>query len=255
MNKHHLRILGLIVLAVVVALAGVGCKKKQPPPVAPPPPPPAQAQAPPPQPTVSLTANPTTIDRGQSTTLSWDSANALTLTLEPGLGQVPARGSMTVSPYESMTYRLAAKGPGGTAEASVRVTVNSRPVAPEPPKPIEENLEQSFNARVHDIYFDYDKSDVRPDAVPVLQGNAEWLRAHPNATIVAEGNCDERGSEEYNLGLGDRRATAAKDYLVSLGIDANRIRTISYGKEKPVCTEQTEDCWQRNRHDHFVLAR
>jgi len=256
MNKQHLRLVGLILIVVLLALSGAGCKKKAAPPPPPPLPPPAAKPAPPPpQPTVSLSANPSTIERGQSTTLSWESKNASTLALEPGLGQVPARGSMTVSPFESLTYRITATGPGGAADASARVTVNPPPRPPAPPKPVEEDIQTSFNNRVRDIYFDYDKSDIRPDAVPVLQANGEWLRAHPNANIVIEGHCDERGSAEYNLGLGDRRATAAKEYLVSLGIDGNRIRTISYGKEKPVCSEQNEDCWQRNRRGHFVLAR
>jgi len=257
MNKQHLRLVGLILIVVLLAFSGAGCKKKAAPPP-PPPPPPPKVEAPPPpppQPTVSLSANPSTIERGQSTTLSWESKDASTRALEPGLGQVPARGSMTVSPYESLTYRITAKGPGGTADASTRVTVNPPPRPPAPPKPVEEDIQTSFNNRVRDVYFDYDKSDVRPDAVPVLQANGEWLRAKPQANIVIEGHCDERGSAEYNLGLGDRRATAAKEYLVSLGIDGNRIRTISYGKEKPVCSEHNEDCWQQNRRGHFVLAR
>jgi peptidoglycan-associated lipoprotein len=243
---------------VLLAFSGAGCKKKPTPPPPPPPPPSPTKEAPPPppRPTVSLSAKPSTIERGQSTTLAWESQDATALTLEPGLGQVPARGSMTVSPYESTTYRLAVKGPGGTAEASARVTVNPPPRPPAPPtKPVEEDIQTSFNSRVRDIYFDYDKSNIRPDAVPVLQANGEWLRAHAKANIVIEGHCDERGSAEYNLGLGDRRATAAKEYLVTLGIDGNRIRTISYGKEKPVCTEHNEDCWQRCRHGHFVLAQ
>jgi peptidoglycan-associated lipoprotein len=257
MNKQHLRLIGLILIVALLAFSGAGCKKKPAPAPPPPPPPPpkVEAPAPPPRPTVSLTAKPSTIERGQSTTLAWESTDATARTLEPGLGQVPARGSMTVSPYESTTYRMAVKGPGGTAEASARVTVNPPPRPPAPPKPPEEDIQASFNSRVRDIYFDYDKSDIRPDAVPVLQANAEWLRAHPKANIVIEGHCDERGSAEYNLGLGDRRATAGKEYLVSLGIDGNRIRTISYGKEKPVCTEHNENCWQQNRHDHSVLVR
>lgn len=250
MARKHLAVLGLIVLLVLAF--GVGCKKPQVARPLPPPPPPVPGA---PQPTVSLTATPATIERGQSTTLEWNSTNANTLTLEPGLGQVPPRGTLTVSPFDSMTYRIFARGPGGSAEASARVSVSPRPVPPEPPVPTAEDITQSFERRVRDIFFDYDRFDIRADGVPVLQANADWLRANPNATIVIEGHCDERGSAEYNLGLGDRRANSAKDYLVSLGIDANRIRTISYGKEKPQCTEEAEDCWQRNRRAHFVLAR
>jgi peptidoglycan-associated lipoprotein len=112
---------------------------------------------------------------------------------------------------------------------------------------------------VKDVYFDYDKSDVRADAQTVLQGDADVLKkvfsAYPDFSVLVEGNCDERGSAEYNLALGDRRAQSAKDYLVQLGVAADKLKTISYGKEKPVCTEATEDCYQRNRHDHFAPAQ
>lgn len=249
MHRKHLPLLALILLLVV--LVGGSCKKKPAAGPLPPPPPVAGAAAP----SVTLTATPGTIERGQSTTLEWSSTNATVLTLEPALGQVPPKGNFKVSPFESMTYRITAQGPGGTAQASARVTVNPRPVPPEPTTPTEEDITKTFEARVRDIYFDYDKFDIRPDAVPVLQSNADWLRAHPNATIVIEGHCDERGSAEYNLGLGDRRANTAREYLVSLGISGDRVRTISYGKERPQCLEPTEDCWQRNRRAHFVLAR
>ncbi len=247
MQRKHLPIVGLL---LVLLVAG-GCKKKPLATGAPPPPAAKGAGVP----TVTLTAKPNTIDRGQSTTLEWSSTNAGVLTLEPALGQVPPKGTMRVSPFESMTYRITAEGPGGRAQASVRVTVNPRPVPAEPTTPTEEDISKTFEARVRDIYFDYDRFDVRADAVPVLQANADWMRAHPNASIVIEGHCDERGSAEYNLGLGDRRANSAREYLVSLGINPDRVRTISYGKERPQCVEQTEECWQRNRRAHFVLAR
>ena len=248
MRRKYPPALGFLLLLVL--LTGAGCKKK---PVAeaPPPPPPP----PPPAPTVSLTATPTSIERGQSSTLEWSSTEAKTLTLEPTLGMVPPKGTMTVSPLESLTYTLSVEGLGGKAQASVRVTVTAKPPPPKPKPPVEEDIAASFAARVHDVYFDYDMYDIRPDAVPVLQANADWLRAHPKANIVVEGHCDERGSAEYNLGLGDRRANSTRDYLLSLGISGNRIRTISYGKERPQCTESQEGCWQRNRRSHFVLAR
>ena len=110
-----------------------------------------------------------------------------------------------------------------------------------------------------DAFFDYDKSDIREDARATLTQDAEALKRifseFPSATITMEGHCDERGSAEYNLGLGDRRSTAAKDFLVSLGVPADRLKTISYGKERPVCTEHNEDCWQRCRHVHFVASQ
>ena len=103
-----------------------------------------------------------------------------------------------------------------------------------------------------DIYFDFDRADLRPDARETLKVNAQWLKDNPTATVQVEGHCDERGTAEYNLALGARRAQAAKDYLVTLGIPEQRISTISYGQELPVCTEHNEECWQKNRHDRFV---
>jgi len=112
---------------------------------------------------------------------------------------------------------------------------------------------------VQDAYFDYDKSDIRGDARDALTKDAEALKSilkdFPSATIVVEGHCDERGSAEYNLGLGDRRATSAKDFLVQLGVPADKLRTISYGKERPQCTEHNEECWQKNRRAHFAPAQ
>jgi len=169
---------------------------------------------------------------------------------------VPEKGSMSVSPYETMTYRIIAQGAGGSTEATARVTVTSRPEPVAPPRPPEQvDIPGLFIRTVRDIYFDYDQFDIRPDAVPVLQQNADFLRKYSQVNIVIEGHCDERGSAEYNIGLGDKRANSAKDYLVSLGIGADRVRIISYGKEKPVCTEATEECWQRNRHGHFVMQQ
>ena len=112
---------------------------------------------------------------------------------------------------------------------------------------------------MQDAYFDYDKSDIREDARAVLTRNADALKAifndFPTSIIVVEGHCDERGSAEYNLGLGDRRGQSAKDFLVQLGVPAERLRTISYGKERPVCTEATEACWQKNRRAHFASGQ
>lgn len=106
---------------------------------------------------------------------------------------------------------------------------------------------------VDDIYFDFDQADLRPEARDQLQKNAEWLRSHPEYDATIEGHCDERGTNAYNLALGNRRANTAKDYLSSLGVGDANLKTISYGEEKPVCTESTESCWQRNRRAHFVI--
>lgn len=104
-----------------------------------------------------------------------------------------------------------------------------------------------------EIYFDYDRYDVRPDARETLKANAQWLKTNSSARVEIEGHCDERGTNEYNLALGAKRAQAAKDYLASLGISPERLSTISYGEEVPVCKEQNENCWQKNRRARFVI--
>src|SRR5205085_106812 len=104
------------------------------------------------------------------------------------------------------------------------------------------------------IYFDFDKSTIRPDAAATLDAKVPWLQANPGMRIRIEGNADERGSDEYNLALGQRRAASAKKYLVEHGIDASRFDLVSYGEERPVCTDHNEDCWQRNRRDDFVIV-
>ena len=105
-----------------------------------------------------------------------------------------------------------------------------------------------------DIHFGYNDYTVQPQDSSILRSNASWLQAHPNAHVQVEGNCDERGSEEYNIALGAKRAQSAKDYLTTLGISPGRISTISYGKELQLCQEHEESCWQRNRRDHFVVS-
>jgi len=105
-----------------------------------------------------------------------------------------------------------------------------------------------------DIHFGYNDYAVQPQDSSILRSNANWLQAHPNGSVQVEGNCDERGSEDYNIALGAKRAQAAKNYLTTLGIPASRVSTITYGKELPLCQEHDESCWQRNRRDHFVVS-
>jgi peptidoglycan-associated lipoprotein len=234
-----------VAFAAVVLTAG--CSKK--PVISGTPPPPA---APPSTPTVTLTADPTSINKGEFSTLHWSSTNATQLTIAPDVGAVAPEGSTKVTPSDSVTYTVTASGPGGTADSTVRITVAQPPTEP---APANASLDELFLKEIQDAYFDLDKADIRPDARGALQKSADFLRNYPQIKVVVEGHCDERGSTEYNLALGDRRAAAVKQYMVSLGIGADRISTVSYGKEKPFCMESNESCWQQNRRGHFVMAK
>ncbi len=171
-------------------------------------------------------------------------------------------GNSRVSPSDSTTYTLTATGPGGIHHGighCQRVRAAAAPAAAAARRPPQSPSTRRLGSDVQDAYFDYDKTDVRSDARDTLTRNAAALKAiltdFPNASIVIEGHCDERGSAEYNLGLGDRRASAAKEFLQGLGVPADRLKTISYGKERPQCTEQNESCWQKNRRVHFVAGQ
>jgi peptidoglycan-associated lipoprotein len=135
------------------------------------------------------------------------------------------------------------------------------PPAPTPsPKPLTEeeifarkSLDE-LTRELSDVYFDLNESNVREDAKPALQKDADWMKKWTTTQVTIEGHCDSRGSSEYNLALGTRRATAVKEYMVNLGIPANRLTVISKGKEQPFCNEQTEACWQQNRRGHFLVT-
>jgi len=249
----------------VLIFSVAGCKKKAP--IAAPPPPtsapaPSDNTAPPPTNLAvrinSFTAEPRSIERGQSATLRWSVANATDISIDQNLGTVAANGSRQVFPSNTATYTLTARGAGGSDTRAVTIEVSSGPPAPPPPPPTTGAISGSdiLTREAQDAYFDYDKFDIRGDARNALTHDAEILKrifqADPNFTVVIEGHCDERGSAEYNLGLGDRRATAAKEYLITLGVPADRMTTISYGKDRPVCTEANEACYQRNRRAHLT---
>jgi peptidoglycan-associated lipoprotein len=181
-----------------------------------------------------------------------------TLTLAALLG-------LAVLPFAAACKK---KAPTTAAEARPPVTAAKpaeTPVAP-PPKPAPTTDVEVVDISVLDLetlnkkgyltdaFFDFDQSDLREDARSALAGDAQWLKKHPSVQVLIEGHCDERGTSAYNLALGDRRANAAKEYLVSLGVDGSRLRTISYGKERPYCTESNETCWQKNRRAHLVIT-
>ncbi|MGH9772667.1 MAG: peptidoglycan-associated lipoprotein Pal [Candidatus Acidiferrales bacterium] len=214
---------------------------------------PAPTPAPAASPTVTLNATPASIQSGQTSTLAWSSTNATDLDIEPGVGKVSPQGSTPVTPSDSTTYTITATGSGGSATASARVDVAAAATTAAPP-PAQANLSDLFSQNIKDAYFDFDKSELRQEARDALTKDAEFLRSYPQARISVEGHCDERGSTEYNLGLGQRRAEAAKNFLISLGISADRMTTVSWGKERAFCSQHTEECWSQNRRAHLVLV-
>jgi peptidoglycan-associated lipoprotein len=262
-----------VTMLVAVLLLAAGCKKNTPVPVAastPPEAPPVKVATPPPPgpkpilPAVidSFTAEPASIERGQAATLRWAVSNATNITIDQGLGTIPAQGSRQVFPGSTITYTLTATGANGasvTRAVTVDVIVPPAPPPPPPTKPQGPDVITRLRQESQEVYFDYDMSELREDARRALNINADLLRsvfaADPSLIVVIEGHCDERGSAEYNLGLGDRRATAARDYLVQLGVPANRLRTISFGEERPQCTDPNESCYQQNRRAHLEPAQ
>lgn len=261
------RTLSAAVFAMVLMMTVTACKKKVPAPA--PPPPPKEEVAPPPPPPApaaritNFNAEPRSIQRGQSATLTWAVANATDTNIDNGIGAVAANGTRQVFPTNTTTYTLTARSAGGndTRSVTVEVTAPPAPPPPPPPPPKVSGIDMFNNevASAGDALFDYDKSDIRDDARQILTRDADALKrifaSDPSFSVVLEGHCDERGSAEYNLGLGDRRATAAKDFLVQLGVPADKIRTISYGKDRPVCTDANEACYQRNRRAHLAPAQ
>ena len=255
MNAMHAGIRKTLVIAATLISIGAvtGCHKKasgiDPNALGPAPAPPAAA------PTATITADPLAIDLGQSVVLNWRTQNATSVTID-GIGDVNTNGTQTVAPSTSTNFHLTAKGDGGSTEANVRVTVRV-PVAPTAPPPADNDMgtDAAFHENVQDVFFDYDSYDLRPDATAAASKAAAYLTAHPAIRVVIGGYCDDRGSAEYNLALGENRANAARTALVSAGVQASRLRVISYGKEKQFCTEDNESCWQQNRRAQFSLDR
>ena len=151
-------------------------------------------------------------------------------------------------------------GGGGGATSAPAPTPPPSAVSPTPtpapaPAPTARPAVRDFAAvpELQDIYFEFDKYDIRPGDTKTLEANASWLKSNPNHLVLIEGHADERGTNEYNLALGERRAKSTMNYLVSQGVQANRITIISYGEERPSCTEKAEACWAKNRRAHFLV--
>jgi peptidoglycan-associated lipoprotein len=197
--------------------------------------------------------SPLSVQQGQSVQLSWSTQQATTVSID-ALGSVDPNGNRTLSPAASTTYTLTAKGPGGSVQATARVSVTVPPL-PSVATAKGPSDQELFQQNMKDIYFDYDRYDVRPADAAALKADADFLSSHPTFKVVISGHCDERGSEDYNITLGSSRADGVRDQLVKFGIAGNRIKTISYGKEKPFCTESNEQCWKQNRRAHFSLSQ
>lgn len=238
----------------LAVLSLAGCHKK-------PAPVPANALPPAtgPAPTATLTADPLAIDLGQSVVLNWRTTNATSVSID-GIGDVAVNGTQTVSPANSTNFHLVAKGDGGTTDANVRVTVRV-PTVPSTAgnanagNDSDMGSDAAFHAAVQDLFFDYDSYSVRSDAEGSVSTSARYLNQHPAIKVLIGGYCDDRGSAEYNITLGENRANAAKDALVAAGVAASRIRVVSYGKERQFCTDETESCWQQNRRAQFMIDR
>jgi peptidoglycan-associated lipoprotein len=264
--RNFSRTLGTAVFAAALMISAAGCKKKTPVPTTPPPPMTSSTPAePPPAAPLSVrinsfTGEPRSIERGQAATLRWSVGNSTDITIDQGLGTVAANGSRQVFPSQTTTYMLTAKGNGNQDTRSVTIEVSSSvPAPPTRTAPASTSPMDTLARDAQDVYFDYDKNDIRGDGRETLTRDAEVIKrilaADPTFTIVVEGHCDERGSEEYNLALGDRRALAVKEFLVQLGVPDDRLKTISFGKERPTCTDESEACYQKNRRGHLAPAQ
>jgi peptidoglycan-associated lipoprotein len=243
LNKSYRLLVPVVSCVFLVAVAG--CKHKvTPQPVATAPP--AQAPAP----TARISASPTAVTAGTPVVLTWRTTNATSATID-GIGDVATSGVKTITPSTSTNYHLVAHGAGGNAFDDVRVTVTPAMAAAVAPSTFDAAAD--FRTHIKDIFFDYDKFAIRGSEEQALSQDAAYLANHPNVKVVIGGYCDERGSDEYNLALGQNRASDTKKALVNDGVAENRIRIISYGKEKPFCSQSTESCWQENRRAGFSM--
>jgi peptidoglycan-associated lipoprotein len=254
-----------VALCLAAIFAAGGCQKKVAPAT---PPPPVAAASPAPAAPVSnppaiaqFEAEPTSIHRGQSSILRWEATGDVTnVSIDHTVGTVQKTGNRRVSPGDSTTYTLTVTGASGTITALATINVSSPPPPPPSHAPVRPpgTFEERIAADLQDAFFDYGRSDIRVDAQDALTRDTTILKNilndFPDGSIVIEGHCDDRGSAEYNVGLGDQRAGSTMDLLVRSGVPADRLKTISYGKEHPQCIESNESCWQRNRRIHFSTA-
>ena len=254
--KSNWKIVGLVMIVLLLAVSA-GCKKK-PSTIARPPSSSTDRTAPAADsyatPTIEMSVSPSTIRRGGQASLSWSASNADSVLIDGGVGNVASNGSISVSPLESTTYTATAKARGGEAKASARVTVTRDEGTGQVVQTDLQALQSAIkDGLVRAVFFNYDSADLSTEARSILEENSRYFRQYPNIPVIIEGHCDERGTEEYNLALGDRRAQAAKAYLVQLGISGDRLETISFGEERPFAMGSNEQAWAQNRRAQFVV--
>jgi peptidoglycan-associated lipoprotein len=263
-----------ILVLVIVGLVGAGCAKR-----------PSARQASAPPPAGAATAGAATAEEsgpvtpapsgpeepaqggatGGGTTVTRPASVESGIRAEPGrVAPEPATvapATVAVAPKaEESPVTEAAPSDSGAPVGGSTVTSPGNVESPPPAEPAQPEVAAArpvppayaARAELPDIYFDFDKYNIRPDAAQVLDAHAEWLKSNPSWVILVEGHCDERGTSEYNLALGQHRARSTLNYLISRGVQATRITTVSYGKERPLCTEHTEKCWARDRRAHFL---
>ena len=207
-------------------------------------------------PQLVLSIEPSTIEPGDSALLQWKATDADHVVISHNIGKVEISGRIKFFPDQTTSYEVKAVGPGGESKKTVTVEVNQGMNSgfqekDLPSKPLEERFEHF----VKSVFFDYNSSELSEGAILVLEGNLHWLIRPENLHVrfLVEGHCDERGTEEYNLALGDRRAQIVKHYLLRNGVDASRVDIVSFGEERPFDTQSTEQGWALNRRAHFLL--
>ena len=177
---------------------------------------------------------------------------AIAAAIFAGCAKRPAMTTASAPPPTGVAAPAAPAPPAPVAAAPVPAPAPATPApTPEPPRPAPKDF--AAVEALKPVFFDFDKYDVRPGDRKILDANAEWLKANANQLVLIEGHCDERGTNEYNLGLGERRARATMNHLVNQGVPASRITIVSYGEERPICSEKTEGCWQRKRRASFLV--
>lgn len=209
-------------------------------------------------PSLEIQVEPSVIRRGGSALLSWKSRDAHEVRIDQGIGVVDPSGRIKLFPEETTSYRLSATGPGGTVERLVTIEVSAdRTGAIRQEDLFPAARDDGIPLSVEPVFFGFDSSAIDAPNMDTLEANARWLSQpeHAHVRFVLEGHCDERGTDEYNLALADRRAQVVRQYLVDAGIDPGRMTTIALGEERPFETGRSEESWTLNRRVHFVLIR